>query len=178
MVMFSAGLLWLLAFYEPQGNQPAFRLDVVRQITGGATNVVVFRLISVDSKRKYWLLTPGTISPPLPSIYGPFTLSPSPPAVWATNFIPITFRNQVEFAIVAPTNEVWKLNTLISHPLSRMETFTWKTEMAWDRLKRRQFSAIPGSWAGPWSVTLNYYTWSAPLTNKPGVNNEMTHSVP
>jgi hypothetical protein len=193
ILVLSAAVLWLLAFYEPQGHQPAFRLDVVREMKNAATNVVVFRLVSLDGKHNYSLLTPGTISTPLPrtgfapsvvfleahySVYGRWTLMSLPPATWATNFVTVAFKNQIEFAIVAPTNDVWRLNMQICRVLSRTEAFTWKTERAWGLLKSRKFSAVPGAWFGPWSVTFNYLTWSAPFTNRPSLDNQTTRAVP
>lgn len=194
IVVFIAAVLWLAVFYEPEGDQHAFRLDVVREIKNGATNVVVFRLVSLDRKHNYWLLTPGTISTPLsqtasaPSVvfpgalpsgvYGPWTLTSLSSATWITNFVAVTFKSQIEFAIVAPTNDVWRLNLQVSRVLSRMETLTWKTERALGYVKSRQLSAIPGAWSGPWSMALTYYTWSASFTNGPGLENQTTRAVP
>src|SRR5262252_5392500 len=89
LVLMCLAVLWLLTFSEAPGNQPAFRLDFVRQVRNGATNIIVFRLTSLASKHAYSLLTPGTISTPLPSngfapsvvflearpspVYGPWT---------------------------------------------------------------------------------------------------------
>jgi hypothetical protein len=179
-LIFTAAVLWLLVFSGPEGYEESFRVDFVREMRQGATNIVVFRLIAPDSKRIYSVLTPGEISVPngfaplivFPSaspspVYGPWTLLSLPAARWATNFVPLTFKRQVEFAILAPTNEVWRLNLHVSRVLTPIQVFGWKTQRAWNFIKGRKFSAVPGAWSGPWSVTLSSLTWSAPLTNKP-----------
>jgi hypothetical protein len=177
----TAAFIWLVLPAHPEVGQPTFRLDKIGQGNRNGTNFLVFRLTSLDHAHNYLLADAGYICTPgdqfvgsvvFPSaapdpVYGHWKWGTLPPATSATNFLPTTFNTQIDFTILAPTDNVWRLHVNPLQVLSPSQVFAWKTERAWGRLKALNFSAIPGAYSGPSSVTLNYATWSNPLTNAP-----------
>src|SRR6266567_6816906 len=132
LVFVGLALLWLSSDTNEAGNQVAFRLEIVRQIRNGPTNIVAFRLTALSSQKTYLLAGPGTISVPTSGnrlvllgdgdpapLYGPWAWYPLHPARCITNFVPLTFKTHTEFAIFAPTNEIWRLNVQPLLVLSR-----------------------------------------------------------
>jgi hypothetical protein len=181
-VLAAAGFIWLVLVVQPEVGQPTFRLDNIGQGKRNGTNFLVFRLTSLDHAHNYRLADAGYICTPsgnqfvgslvFPSaapvpVYGHWKWGTLPPATCLTNFFPSTFNTQIDFTIFAPMDNVWRLHVHPLQVLSHHQVFAWKTQRAWRYLKALNFSAIPGAWSGPSSVTLNYDTWSSPLTNAP-----------
>jgi len=176
-------VLWLSASWSEYEGQDAFRLVLVNKIQQGATNILIFRLTALDNQRSYLMPDSGQISLPLSSnqaapaslvgdgdpapLYGPWTWYPLPPAQSVTNFAPTTFKAQTEFAILAPTNAIWRMNVNPCRVLSRVGVFKCKSEKAWTCLKTLNFRGLSRAWSGPWNVTLNYLIWSDAHTNAP-----------
>lgn len=176
-------VFWLWFQWGDYGGQDAFRLVLVRNIQQGPTNILIFRLISLNDHRTYLLRDAGKISVPLSSnqtaptslvgdsdsarVYGGWTWYPLPAAQSVTNFVPTTFKAQTEFAVLAPTNAVWRMNVQPCRVLSRVGVFKLSTEKAWTCLKALNFRGLSRAWSGPWNVTLNYLIWSDAQTNAP-----------
>jgi len=169
VLLVCAGVV-LFAIAIGEETSAEFRLETVKEINRGATNIIVFRLTSLDSQGAY-LVRPGSISVPSPvgrwnPGLGNWAYIKCPPAECISNFIPAHFKKELEFSIVVPTNQVWRLYVQPLRDLSRLSVWGWKTRRAWESLKGGNFSAIPGAWTGPWAVTFNYAAWSAPFTNR------------
>jgi len=174
-------MLWLSSRWSEYGSRDAFRLELVKQIRQGPTNILIFRLSSLDNQRTYLLPDSGTISVPLSSnqaaptsllgdgdpapVYGRWAWYPLPPAQNVTNFAPTAFKAQTEFAILAPTNAIWRLNANPCRVLTRRGVFNYKNQKAWTCLRTLDFRGLSRAWSGPWNVTLNYHIWSDAHTN-------------
>ena len=129
-------------------SQDAFRLVLVKTIQQGSTNILIFRLTSLDNQRTYLLPNSGQISVPLSSnqiapvslvgdgdpapVYGGWTWYPDPlpPAQSITNFAPTAFKAQTEFAILSPTNAIWRMNVNPCRVLSRFGVYKYKHQKA------------------------------------------------
>jgi hypothetical protein len=176
-------VVWLSSPGSDYGGQDAFHLVLGKKIQQGATNILIFRLTSLDDKKTYLLPDSGQISVPLSSnqatpvslvgngdpapVYGRWTWYPLPPAQSVTNFAPTALKAQTEFAILAPTNAIWRMNVKPCRVLSRVGVFRYKIQKALTCLKTADFSGFSRAWSGPWSMTFNYLVWSDAHTNGP-----------
>ncbi|HYV26173.1 MAG TPA: hypothetical protein VFA77_01465, partial [Candidatus Eisenbacteria bacterium] len=117
---------------------PSFSLIPVAQITKPGTNVIIFRLTSLDVTRLS-LADLGHIEVPLKLTNAhpghlPLWERFFCPALSSTNFAPAEFRRRIEFGIVAPTNRIWRLQI---HLERTVRLNVWKERMLkeWECLK-------------------------------------------
>lgn len=162
-------LLFFLMFWEEPHDNLSFRLAAINQVQQGRTSIVTFRLTSVDGA-EVLQFGPGDIfdpSNPSNGFYRRYGWAgvPTNPAKCPTNFPPTKFRSQTEFAVLAPTNDIWMLDV----PLLRQESFREivreRSLYTWDCIIKRRFTAIRQIWSSPWQVSMNYHILSRPFTN-------------
>jgi hypothetical protein len=158
----------LILLPSDEAAPPEFRLETVKKLKQGSTNVVVFRITALDGKETL-LATPGYINVPTAlgyPIFGHWTFRSLPAARCITNFSPIRFRTQMEFGVVTPTNEIWRLQVQPLRVLSRTEAWWWKIQTAWGDIRSGKPSAIRRAWSLQWGVTINHFAWSNSFTNQ------------
>lgn len=161
-------LLFLLALTEEPESNPGFRLVATNQLQQGGTNIVIFRLTSLDGAE---VLQPGPgfiydpLAPQAPMYLRYGLIGPGAQAICPTNFVNTTFRSQTEFAVLAPTNNIWKLHVVLERQESFREILAERCRETWDCLLQRRFAPIKQIWGCPWRVSENYHVLSQPLTN-------------
>jgi len=165
LVVLSAAISMVLLFCEDLGEPPSFSLIPIKRLSQGGTNITVFRLTSLERKR-VTLSKLGYIEIPLDSLK-PHPLRWRPwfsASSCTTNFVPTEFKQQVEFAILSPTNHVWRLQVHLKRTVA-LPVWKERIEQQWECLKKLNWAGMPGAWSVPSRLVLYYYAWSPELTN-------------
>lgn len=161
-------LFFLMLSEEPRGML-GFRLEPINQARQGGSNIVAFRLTSLDGVEVLHFQPGGICDPVNPSnaFHRRYGLGGGPDlaANCPTNFLPTRFRRQTEFAVFAPTNEVWVLAVQLLREESLPEILKERSDSTWECLQRRNFGAIRQIWSRPWRVSINYNVLSRPISN-------------
>lgn len=161
-------LFFLMLSEEPHGML-GFRLEPISQARQGGSNIVTFRLTSLDGVEVLQLQPGGIydVANPSNAHYRRYGLAGGPAiaAKCPTNFLPTKFRSQTEFAVLAPTNEVWMLDVFLLKQESFREILKERSGSTWRCLMRWNLAAIRQIWSRPWRVSMNYSVLSRPITN-------------
>ena len=162
-------MLFFLMFSEEPHDNLGFRLVPTNQVREGGSHIVTFRLTSLDGVDVLHFRSGDIIDPtnPTNAFYRRYGLGvvAALAARCPTNFVPTEFRSQTEFAVLAPTNDVWMLQVQLLRQESFPEILRERSRSTWDCLISRKFAGIRQIWSRPWRVSMNYSVLSRPITN-------------